>query len=65
MMCSKCGRKISYEEVVKRRGESPLRAIRCSHRLRHHVEEALRAGATKEEILEAVAVGIVMSSGDN
>lgn len=37
--------------------------IRCSTCLRHHIEMALKAGATKDEILEAVSVGIVMSSG--
>lgn len=35
-------------------------AIRCSHCLKHHISEALKAGATKEEILEAMAVGMLM-----
>ncbi|HIH69344.1 carboxymuconolactone decarboxylase family protein [Methermicoccus shengliensis] len=38
-------------------------AIRCSPCLRHHVEEALKAGATKDEILEAVSVGLTMRGG--
>lgn len=38
-------------------------AVRCSKCLRHHIEMALNAGATKDEILEAVSVGIVMGGG--
>jgi len=38
-------------------------AVRCSRCLRHHLEMAVNAGATKEEILEAVSVGVVMGGG--
>jgi len=38
-------------------------AIRCSHCIKHHVSKALEAGATKEEILEAAQVALLMRGG--
>jgi AhpD family alkylhydroperoxidase len=38
-------------------------AIRCEYCLWKHVPEAVRMGATREEILEAVSTAIMMSGG--
>lgn len=38
-------------------------AIRCTPCLRNHLEKALKAGATREEILEAASVGLIMRGG--
>jgi len=37
--------------------------IRCEACIIHHTENALQAGATKEQVLEALAVAIQMGSG--
>lgn len=38
-------------------------ALRCEYCLWKHVPEAVRLGATREEILEAVSTAIVMAGG--
>lgn len=38
-------------------------SIQCEPCIKLHVQKALTAGATKEEILEAASVGIMMSGG--
>ncbi len=38
-------------------------AARCKYCIAIHVEKALKAGATKEEILEAASVAILMGGG--
>ena len=38
-------------------------AIRCEYCLWKHVPEAVKMGATREEILEAVSTAIMMSGG--
>jgi AhpD family alkylhydroperoxidase len=38
-------------------------ALRCENCIAKHVSEALRLGATREEILEAVGTAILMSGG--
>jgi len=38
-------------------------AIRCDGCIAYHVHDALKAGATREEILEAVGVAILMGGG--
>jgi AhpD family alkylhydroperoxidase len=36
---------------------------RCNHCIAHHVNDALQAGASKEEIYEAAQVAVVMGGG--
>jgi AhpD family alkylhydroperoxidase len=38
-------------------------ALRCEYCLWKHVPEAVRLGATREEVLEAVSTAIVMAGG--
>jgi AhpD family alkylhydroperoxidase len=38
-------------------------ALRCEHCITKNVSEAVRLGATREEILEAVSTAIVMAGG--
>ncbi len=38
-------------------------AVRCDGCIAYHVHDALRAGATREEIMEAVGVAIFMGGG--
>lgn len=38
-------------------------ALRCEHCISKHVSEAVRLGATREEVLEAVSTAIVMAGG--
>lgn len=38
-------------------------AIRCEHCISKHVSEAVRLGASREEILEAVSTAILMAGG--
>lgn len=38
-------------------------AIRCSYCILAHVNSALQAGATKEEIMETLGVAVLMSGG--
>jgi AhpD family alkylhydroperoxidase len=38
-------------------------AIRCSPCIKSHVSKALEAGATREEILEAASVALIMRGG--
>lgn len=38
-------------------------AIRCSPCIRNHVSKAIEAGASKEEILEAASVALLMRGG--
>ena len=38
-------------------------ALRCEHCLEKHVPEAVRMGATREEIMEAVGTAILMAGG--
>jgi AhpD family alkylhydroperoxidase len=38
-------------------------AIRCDDCIAYHVHDALRAGATRQEILEAVGVAVMMGGG--
>ena len=37
--------------------------IDCQSRMQWHIEQAVQAGATKKEVLEAVEVGIEMGGG--
>lgn len=38
-------------------------AIRCEHCISKHVSEAVRLGATRQEVLEAVSTAILMAGG--
>ncbi|EIV99312.1 alkylhydroperoxidase AhpD family core domain-containing protein [Thermoanaerobacter thermohydrosulfuricus] len=38
-------------------------AIRCSHCILAHVNSALQAGATRQEIMETLGVAVLMSGG--
>jgi AhpD family alkylhydroperoxidase len=38
-------------------------AIRCEHCITKHVSEAVRLGATRKEVLEAVGAAILMAGG--
>jgi AhpD family alkylhydroperoxidase len=38
-------------------------SIRCEHCISKHVSEAVRLGASREEILEAVSTAILMAGG--
>jgi AhpD family alkylhydroperoxidase len=38
-------------------------AIRCDGCIAYHVRDALRAGATREEILETIGVSVLMGGG--
>lgn len=38
-------------------------ALRCEHCISKHVSEAVRLGATREEIMEAVSTAILMAGG--
>ena len=38
-------------------------ALRCEYCLQKHVPEAVKLGATREEILEAVSTAILMAGG--
>lgn len=38
-------------------------ALRCEHCLEKHISEAVKMGATREEIMEAVGTAILMAGG--
>lgn len=38
-------------------------ALRCEHCISKHVSEAVRLGATREEVMEAVSTAILMAGG--
>ena len=38
-------------------------AMRCEHCIDSHTEKAIKAGATKEQVLEAAGVAVVMQGG--
>ena len=38
-------------------------AVRCEHCISKHVFEAVRLGATREEVLEAISTAILMAGG--
>lgn len=38
-------------------------AIRCEHCISKHISEAVRLGATREEILETISAAIIMAGG--
>ena len=38
-------------------------AVRCEHCISKHVSEAVRLGATREEVLEAISTAILMAGG--